>query len=308
MFRLALERAPHPMILVNGEGTIVLANQAARQLFGYEAEELTGRHVDTLVPSVLRPAHRQLRDSFMARPEPRPMGVNRDLQAVRRDGSVILVEIGLSPFNTSEGLMVICSIVDISGRKRTEMRLLKETELLERRKDELLEAVETDSLTSLKSRQAFLDHLTGQLEVAIRHARPLSVLLLDIDDFKGYNDVFGHLAGDEVLEQFGRVLKEVARRSDYVARIGGEEIGIVLPETDRAGAIVLGERFRAAIEAANWPRRPITASIGAMTVDFDEAVPRPEAPELSMILREADRALYRSKESGRNRVTHVAEM
>lgn len=236
------------------------------------------------------------------------MGAKRDLRAVDRDGAVIPVEIGLNPVDTPQGLLIICSLVDISARKRTEKRLAEEAEILEREKDELLEEVETDSLTSLKSRQAFLDHLAAQLEVSVRHARPLSVLFLDVDHFKRYNDDFGHLAGDKALEQIGRILKAVARRSDYVARIGGEEIGIVLPETNRSGAIVLGERFRSAVEAAAWPLRPITVSIGATTVDFDQAVPRPEAPELSWILEQADQALYRSKDTGRNRVSHVAEM
>lgn len=308
VFRLALDAAPNAILVVRGDGTMVLANQAAQRLFGYGAEEMVGKPVELLVPSGARPAHQMLRSGFLDDPAARPMGVKRDLRAVHRDGSVIPVEIGLSPVNTSGGFMVICSIVDISARKRTEEDLAAVAESLGKKNEKLLEEVATDSLTSLKSRQAFLDHLTAQLEVSVRHARPLSVLILDVDHFKRYNDDFGHLAGDKVLRQVGKILKEVARRSDFVARIGGEEIGIVLPETDQAGARVLGERFRSAIEAAEWPLRPVTASIGAMTVEFDQAVPRPDAPELPKILREADRALYRSKETGRNRVTHAAEM
>ena len=308
VLRLVLEAAPNPVVVVEADGTIVLANRAARRLFGYEAEELLGQPVELLVPTGIGPAHKKLRAAFVDHPEARPMGAKRDLRAVDRDGAVIPVEIGLNPVDTPQGLLIICSLVDISARKRTEKRLAEEAEILEREKDELLEEVETDSLTSLKSRQAFLDHLAAQLEVSVRHARPLSVLFLDVDHFKRYNDDFGHLAGDKALEQIGRILKAVARRSDYVARIGGEEIGIVLPETNRSGAIVLGERFRSAVEAAAWPLRPITVSIGATTVDFDQAVPRPEAPELSWILEQADQALYRSKDTGRNRVSHVAEM
>jgi diguanylate cyclase (GGDEF)-like protein len=136
----------------------------------------------------------------------------------------------------------------------------------------------------------------------------MSVLILDIDHFKEYNDEFGHLAGDEVLKRFAQILKEIARRSDFVARLGGEEFGIILPETDTVGSKVIGERFRRAVEAEDWPLRPVTTSVGAMTLEFKQAVPRPEAPDLSSILTEADRALYRSKAKGRNRVTHVSEM
>ena len=305
MFRLALEVAPNAMLLVREEGTIVMANQAAGELFRYPPSELVGRPIEDLVPSTLREAHRQQRADFAENPKTRPMGQKRDLRAVTRDGSELLVEVGLSPVQTRAGMMVICAVVDLSARKETEAELARAAALLGEKNEELMEMVVTDGLTGLKSRRAFLDHLSAQIEVSVRHARPFSVLILDIDHFKRYNDDFGHLAGDEVLRQMGTVLREVARRSDFVARLGGEEFGILLPETERAGATVLGERFREVIESANWPRRPVTASIGVMTVEFEQAVPRPQAPEPSFILREADRALYRAKELGRNRVVHA---
>jgi diguanylate cyclase (GGDEF)-like protein/PAS domain S-box-containing protein len=306
--RLILEAAPNPMVVVDGDGIMVLANRAAQELFDYTAEEMVGQSVELLVPKASGFSHEKLRSAYMDQPEVRPMGFQRDLGAVGRDGREIPVEIGLSPVKTADGLLVVCTMVDIGGRKRLEERLATAAKRLEGENDRLREEVETDSLTSLKSRQAFLDHLAVQLELAVRHARPLSVLILDIDHFKEYNDDFGHLAGDEVLEQVGRILKGAARRSDFVGRIGGEEMGIVLSETDREGSVVLAERFRTAIEASPWPRRPVTVSIGAATVDFPKAVPRPEAPELSSILGDADRALYRSKDLGRNRVTHAAEL
>jgi diguanylate cyclase (GGDEF)-like protein/PAS domain S-box-containing protein len=296
------------MVVVDGDGIMVLVNRAAQELFDYTAEEMVGESVELLVPRSARPLHQNLRSGYMDRPGARPMGAQRDLRALARDGREIPVEVGLSPVNTPGGILVACTLVDISARKRLEERLATAARRLEGENQRLREEVQTDSLTSLKSRQAFLDHLAGQLEMAVRHARPLSVLILDIDHFKEYNDAFGHLAGDEVLERVGRILKGAARRSDYVGRIGGEEMGIVLPETDREGSVVLGERFRAAIEASPWPRRPVTVSIGAATVGFPKAVPRPEAPEPSSILREADRALYRSKALGRNRVTHAEEL
>ncbi|MCJ7628955.1 MAG: diguanylate cyclase, partial [Longimicrobiales bacterium] len=277
LFRLAIQAAPNAMIVVGQDGTMRLVNQAAEKLFGYEAEELVGQPVEILVPSGMRSAHRRLRADFANTPEARPMGGKRDLRAVRRDGSEIHVEIGLSPIETSDGLMVVSSLVGLSLRKRTEEDMAEAAALLGRTNERLLERVATDDLTTLKSRGAFMDHLTAQLEVSVRHARPLSVLILDIDYFKNYNDDFGHLPGDEALRQVGKILKEVARRSDFVARLGGEEFGIILPETGTRGATVIGNRFRKAIEAAEWPHRPVTASLGAMTVDFEQALPRPEA-------------------------------
>jgi diguanylate cyclase (GGDEF)-like protein len=236
------------------------------------------------------------------------MGSQRDLFAIRSDGSAIPVEIGLSPVTTSTGLVIICSFVDLTRRKEEEGDLLQLAARLSRSNQRLLELVTTDSLTSLKSRQAFMDHLEAQVEISDRHARPLSVLILDIDHFKEFNDTFGHLAGDEVLKKVGKTLRDVSRRSDLVARLGGEEFGIILPETDEAGATVLAERFREAIEEEEWSLRPITVSIGATTIRGGSAAPQNEPPRLSEILTSADQALYRSKDLGRNRVTHADEL
>lgn len=307
LFRMVVEAAPNAMIAVREDGTILLVNQAAQELFGYQTHELVGTSVEHLVPSGLRSTHREHRADFLGNPVGRPMGSQRDLCAVTRSGKEIPVEIGLGPLDTPGGLVVICAIVDLSARKELERDLAKGAALLGKKNELLLEAVMTDGLTSLRNRQAFMDHLTSQLEISVRHARPLSVLILDVDRFKDFNDEFGHLAGDGALVQIATILRQAVRRSDFVARLGGEEFGIILPETGEEGARILAERFRAAIEAADWPLRSTTASIGAMTVAFDGPVPRPATPELSFVLGEADRALYMSKELGRNRVTHAAD-
>ncbi len=307
IFRLAFRAAPAAMLVVDPAGMVGAANDAAELMFGYGPGELVGLPVEALVPWRMRENHAALREAFARDARPRPMGAQRDLWAVRKSGSEIPVEVGLSPFQTADGTLILCIILDLTVRRRLEDALSRLAEERGKENVQLLELARTDPLTSLKNRRAFLESLASQLEISIRHARPLSVLILDIDHFKPYNDEFGHLAGDEVLRQVADILEQVARRSDVVARIGGEEFGIILPETDARGATVLAERFRAAIEAARWPRRAITASLGAMTADFGQPVPRPRAPALSDLLEEADRALYRSKAAGRNRVTHASE-
>ncbi len=103
------------------------------------------------------------------------------------------------------------------------------------------------------------------------------------------------------------ILRETARRSDFVARHGGEEFAIGLPDTDHEGAVALAERFRTAVEAHAWPDREITVSFGAATVSPD---PEGEGvtPVLEELIANADKALYRSKEQGRNRVTHWSDL
>jgi diguanylate cyclase (GGDEF)-like protein/PAS domain S-box-containing protein len=162
-----------------------------------------------------------------------------------------------------------------------------------------LEALATvDGLTGAKNRRAFDERLEMELRRAGRYKTPLSLLLLDVDKFKQYNDSFGHLAGDEVLKAVAEVLHENVRVIDFVARYGGEEFAVILPQTDVAGAMIVAERLREKVEKAPWRERPVTASFGVSTL----SEPMKERAEL---IAAADQGLYASKEAGRNRCTHV---
>ena len=308
VYRMAVEASPCATVVVDATGRITMVNRETERLFGYREAELLGKSVDLLVPEDRRTDHSNLRREFSEHPSARPMGRRRDLVAQRRDGNLFPVEVGLNPIHTADGMFVVSAIVDLSERKRAEQRIAQQAEMLELANARLQEVASTDSLTSLWNRRAFLDQLNFQLEQTVRTGRPMSVLILDVDHFKPYNDSFGHLAGDEVLKGVAEVLRAMARRSDYVARIGGEEFGVILPDTDRRGSVRLAERFRGAIEAERWPRREITASVGATTVAPAQTIPRPDSPGYSKVLTAADRALYHSKRNGRNRVTHAREL
>jgi diguanylate cyclase (GGDEF)-like protein len=165
----------------------------------------------------------------------------------------------------------------------------------------------TDPLTQLCNRRHIMEELETELRRARRSESPVSVLMLDLDGFKGYNDAFGHPAGDYVLKTAAKVLTSQARNTDVVGRYGGDEFLLVLPDTDAEGALGLAERIRAALEGTPWPRRGLTASIGVATLH--ETWPNPRASlRGGLLVAEADRALYKSKQAGRNRVTHVGEM
>lgn len=308
VYRAAMEASPCATIVADEAGTITMANREAERLFGYDAGALVGQSIEVLVPDEVRGQHAGQRAAFLGHAMARPMGQNRDLSARRRDGEVFPVEIGLSPVRAGRHWSVVCAIVDLTERKRADERIAQQSAMLQEANARLAALASTDSLTTLWNRRSFLDQLDIQLEQAVRRARPVSVLLLDLDEFKGYNDTYGHLAGDEVLQGAARLLREHSRRSDFVARIGGEEFGVILPEADRSGSVMLAHRFRKAIDTATWPRRHVTVSVGAATVGFATAVPRPDPPARSHVLSAADRALYRSKERGRNCVTHVDEV
>jgi len=309
IYRAAIEASPAPTIVTDSAGTIAIANREAERLFGCEAGTLLGRSIDALMPEALQGQHAEHRVRYATDPAARRMGALRDLRARRQsDGAEFPVEVGLSPVRTERGLYVVCAVVDLTERKRVEERLSQQAAALAAANERLTELATTDSLTSLWNRRAFLDQLDIQLEQAVRGAHPMSVLILDVDHFKPYNDTYGHLAGDEILRSAARLLRERARRSDFVARIGGEEFGVILHDANREGALKLAEQLRVAVEASQWPRRRITVSVGAATVAFQAPVPRPASPGRTRVLSAADRALYYSKEQGRNRVTHIDDL
>ena len=157
----------------------------------------------------------------------------------------------------------------------------------------------TDGLTGLNNHRAFQEMLQEEVSRSKRYNTPLSLLFIDVDEFKRYNDAFGHPAGDSVLRKVGQVLQTTARANDLVARYGGEEFAIILIETDAASARVAAERFRVAIEGAGWQEREITISVGATTLSQDVIGP-------AALIAEADKSLYYSKARGRNCVTHFS--
>jgi two-component system, cell cycle response regulator len=162
----------------------------------------------------------------------------------------------------------------------------------------------TDDLTRVASRRFFGKHFPREVERAARYGAPLSLLLCDIDHFKKINDSLGHAGGDQILRQFGPRLKQALRNKiDWVARIGGEEFAIVLPETSYERAREVARKLRAAIEQGAFTvdkkKVRVTASFGLCGID---RVPR--ASRLAQkVLKIADAALYRSKDDGRNRIT-----
>lgn len=159
----------------------------------------------------------------------------------------------------------------------------------------------TDPLTGLANRRTFEQRLAEEVRRARRYYRPLSLIMADLDHFKVYNDTYGHPAGDVMLQEVANLLRTHVRETDLVARYGGEELAILLPETPRVGALAVAEKIRVAVEEHPFPGREalpggrLTISLGVAT--FPEDGDEPEA-----LVQCADEALYRAKALGRNRV------
>ncbi|MBL8088013.1 MAG: diguanylate cyclase [Chthonomonas sp.] len=161
----------------------------------------------------------------------------------------------------------------------------------------LLETSQRDGLTGLPNHRRLYEQLEDDLDESHSTGRPLSFLLLDVDHFKSYNDIFGHLAGDEALRMVASVLRDNVRATDVVARYGGEEFAVILRNSTLDGAIEAAERLRSVIEETKFPHRKVTMSIGVVEASQD-------IMHASTLIDLADQALYAAKHSGRNRV-HV---
>lgn len=152
-----------------------------------------------------------------------------------------------------------------------------------------------DGLTELYNHRVFQERLREFFNEAKRYNLSLSLILLDVDHFKAFNDMFGHQGGDQVLKEVAAVIRATIRSVDLPARYGGEEFAILLPNTDLPGALPLAERIRCIVEQTENPYRPITVSIGVATLEAEMTAP-------GLLIEQADRALYAAKQNGRNQV------
>jgi diguanylate cyclase (GGDEF)-like protein/PAS domain S-box-containing protein len=232
--------------------------------------------------------------------------VDLEYRLVGADGEVRWVWERMRPSGRRpNGSLVVDGVVqDITERKRSEERLEAALALAEQARFEADLASRTDSLTGLANRRHFAERLASALD-GTRPGQALGLLLLDIDHFKRTNDTFGHAAGDAVLREVARQLALVVRSGDIVARIGGEELAVVMPGGGKAEVLrIAGERVRTLVAAATVTHDdsevPFTVSVGAAS-SLDASTP-------DSLLAAADRAMYAAKRRGRDRVCLFSEL
>lgn len=192
---------------------------------------------------------------------------------------------------------------------RLVFQIQKSTSQLERENRELQALSSIDSLTGLANRRHFDKVLEDEWRRCLREQQPLSLLLIDLDYFKTYNDTYGHQMGDRCLRQVAQILRgEVGRPGDLVARYGGEEMAVILPHTTLSGATTLGLRICERVEKANLEHRGsiasdwVTVSVGVASL-YPHEMSRP-----GLLVTEADQALYEAKTCGRNQVKNMIQV
>jgi len=321
----------------DAEGSIHEWNRAAVELFGLGPEETSQQRIWDIFAE--EGAEAQARNIESQKRTIQRVLAGEELAGVEvtrrgRDGSPLHLLSSTLPLRASDGRItgLISANADITERRALEERVAEQlwqvtalNEALGRRQDELAQAnsqlelangqlelanarleelATCDGLTGLKNHRFLQGILQSSFSFARRHSLPVSLVMLDVDNFKAYNDTFGHPAGDAVLRQVALLLQAGVRDHDIVARYGGEEFAVLLPATAQGEALIVANRLHESVASFAWTGRPVRVSVGVSTCD-------PASPPLARapgeLVDEADAALYRSKQQGRNRVTHSRE-
>lgn len=283
--RLLLDSAGDGIYGCDLNGRCTFINPMALKMLGYEQEEVLGydqhaifhyrRSNGDAYPPIECPIHQTVHDGQVRACED---------AFIRKDGRMFPVHMRVTPL-CEQGRRVGAVVVfqDITERRQLQ--------------DRLLELASTDGLTGLHNRRHFMERLQSELHRIRRSRRSAALLMLDLDFFKAINDRYGHAAGDTVLRFFAELLRSNARQSDLVARLGGEEFAVLLPDCDLNAAAIFAERLRGSLALAEIPYAErllqVTVSIGCTDLGPDDSNPE-------ICLSRADDALYRAKASGRN--------
>lgn len=281
------QASPDAFVYSDSKGNILRSNQMASDIFGYSANELKKLQIEDLVEPTKQEYHRNLREAFVKQGGRRMMGGrNTEIKGVTKSGKRIPLSIAISSFSFEEHQGSIAIIRDITDFKRLESDSMY------------------DALTGVYSRRQIEERFENEVKRAKRYARALSLLVIDLDNFKNLNDTEGHRAGDKGLVVAAEHLLSQLRKHDHIGRWGGDEFVVVCPELSRVNAIELAERIRRQFAALDFPwNHKLTMSIGVTSLSVEKGAVTPEN-----LFDEADQALYLAKERGRNRVEHFSDI
>ncbi|GHF94216.1 sensor domain-containing diguanylate cyclase [Thalassotalea marina] len=275
--------SPDAILYVEQDGTILKANSVAYSIFGYQSTELKGLKVEMLIAPEIRSKHIKYRDSFSEKEQSREMA-DRTTQifGLKKDGTKVELKIAIASKVIDGKKRSVCVVKDITQHKKLERKAYN------------------DHLTAISNRRHFDTLLAQELKRLDRERNPLSLLMIDIDNFKTLNDHLGHTAGDEALVNIAQFLQHHTREYDHLARWGGDEFVLLCPNLSAEDALKQAERIRQQFASVNFPWDfDITLSIGVATNSPDNPMSD------KVFLEAADKAVYMAKDAGKNQCIHI---
>ena len=283
--RAFLDTTPDGVIVIDDKGVVCEFNPAAELIFGYEAKEVIGQTVKTLMPAVDFSMHDSDIGGTPSSTKPISRSKGRQVYGLNKEGREFPVEVTVGNTQIGENYFHVGVLRDISDRKASEKKLKQ--------------LATTDPLTGALNRRAFLEIAEDVFETSKRNNRDMSILMLDADHFKKINDDYGHNVGDRVLINLSALALKALRSIDKFCRFGGEEFVVLLPETGELKARQVAERLletirSSGIEMDNGVLVKVTVSIGIASINST-------TEGLESIISQADSALYRAKSEGRDR-------
>ena len=290
-YRLIVDNALEG-IMVMQEGHVTFGNPKLLEITEYSLDELRS----TVVTDFVHPDDRAMvHDRYTRRLSGENVIPEYSFRMITKSGKTKWIYIKVARVEWDGKPATLSFMSDITDKKALE--------------DELKQLSQIDALTGIANRRVFETKLENEWRRAMRHHTPLSILMIDIDYFKAYNDYYGHPAGDDCLRTIAGLLAQmVDRPGDLIARYGGEEFVVILPDTDLPGAAMMAENMRSKIESLKIQHKHpsicgyITISLGVCsTVPGGDSLPK-------QLVQAADRALYRAKENGRNMVVSIPDI
>jgi len=278
LLRVLIENALDGFIIHDINGNIIDANKAAYERLGYTKTEMLSMSVFDIEVSVdAKTLTSTIRPSIKHKESAQVHGVHRC-----KNGKEIPIQVNITCFKKPDQTLFLALVRDISASEVIKAHLSK--------------LAMTDELTQIANRRAFMAGLKSEISFVERNEEQLSLLMIDLDHFKLINDQYGHIVGDVMLQQFANTASKVLRTEDLFGRLGGEEFAVLLRNTDLELAQILAERLRKSISqmvvTVDGASIKLTVSIGVSSFS--------PPSDLDSLVKQADKALYKAKERGRN--------
>ncbi|SFS20610.1 PAS domain S-box-containing protein/diguanylate cyclase (GGDEF) domain-containing protein [Granulicella pectinivorans] len=288
--RLITDHLPTLLSYISLDGRFLRVNRIYEEWLGLEATEIVGRSVHELLGNLYWERSASAREAVLGG---RTVTFETDYPTVHGER---LTRVTYAPDLDEQCQVrgIVCMVLDIDERRRAEQAVRK-TERLEQANRDLQELALTDQLTGLRNRRAFDERLRSDMDAVIRGGLSLSLLMLDVDNFKVRNDTWGHAEGDAVLRRLGAILASAIRAPYIAARYGGEEFAVLLPGSDQRLARLVADRIQRMVAEQLWNHTQVTLSIGIATTSNFTHNPQE-------LIQAADGALYRAKREGKNRI------